>query len=149
MLISRIFIGLFCLIGLNSTAQTRISNSRTDTTIYMLVGTMPHFGTSSTDLTKYIIRNIELPEEVINDTTGNRGCFVRFIIEKDGSLSNIEVLRATHPLLAIEAARIVREMPNWQPGFRNKIPVRVLYGLPIDFSTKVQAKPIPIAVFEK
>lgn len=108
-----------------------------DTTVYMLVNKMPLFGATKTDLYKYLIQNLECPAEAFTaDSFAKQGVYIHFIVEKDGTLSNIEVVRSSHPELSKEALRIVKGMPKWSPGTRNKAPVRVLYGIPLDFTPK-------------
>lgn len=58
---------------------------------------------------------------------------VSFIIEKDGSVSNVELKYGVDPLLDAEALRVVKAMPSWTPGKINGKPVRTLYALPITF----------------
>jgi protein TonB len=58
---------------------------------------------------------------------------VCFVIEKDGSITNIELLRRIEKSLNDEAIRIIKLMPKWKPGRKNGVPVRVKYTIPIDF----------------
>lgn len=58
---------------------------------------------------------------------------VSFIIEKDGSVSNVELLSGVDLLLDAEALRVVKAMPSWTPGKINGKPVRTQYALPITF----------------
>ena len=57
-----------------------------------------------------------------------------FVIERDGSLGQIEVLASPDKLLADEAARVLRQSPVWTPGYQNDMPARVKFTLPIDFN---------------
>lgn len=59
--------------------------------------------------------------------------YVSFVIETDGSPSNIKIVRGVHPTLDVEAIRLVKTMPNWNPGKNNGKPVRVRVNLPINF----------------
>lgn len=58
---------------------------------------------------------------------------VQFIVEKDGRVSNVHVVRGKHPALDAEAKRVVSKMPKWTPGRNNGQPVRVTYNLPVTF----------------
>ena len=58
---------------------------------------------------------------------------VQFIVEKDGSITHVQVVRGKHPALDAEAARVIRKMPRWTPGRNNGQPVRVTYHLPVQF----------------
>lgn len=59
---------------------------------------------------------------------------VQFIVERDGSISNPKIVRSIHPMLDEEAIRVVKNMPNWNPGIINGKPVRVRYYIPINFN---------------
>ena len=56
-----------------------------------------------------------------------------FVIEKDGTLTNIEVLQSPDRSLADEAVRVLKTSPKWEPGYQRNQPVRVKYTLPVDF----------------
>ena len=56
-----------------------------------------------------------------------------FVIEKDGTLTNIEVLQSPDRSLADEAVRVLKTSPKWEPGQQRNQPVRVKYTLPVDF----------------
>jgi len=56
-----------------------------------------------------------------------------FVVEKDGSLTNIEVLQSPDRSLADEAVRVLKTSPKWEPGQQRNQPVRVKYTLPVDF----------------
>jgi protein TonB len=60
--------------------------------------------------------------------------FLTFIVEKDGSVSNVTVLKGVHPLLDNEAVRVISESPKWTPGLQRGQPVRVRYQVPMNFT---------------
>ena len=60
--------------------------------------------------------------------------WVTFVLEKDGSVSTVRVVRGVHPLLDDEAVRVLGSMEAWTPGYQLGKPVRVQYNLPITFS---------------
>jgi len=60
--------------------------------------------------------------------------YVGFVVEKDGSITDVKVLRGVHSLLDKEAVRVVKLMPKWKPGRQNGYPVRVRYNVPISFA---------------
>ena len=59
--------------------------------------------------------------------------FVEFIVEKDGSVSNVKIVGGADPILEFEALRVVNASPNWTPGKINGEAVRISYTLPINF----------------
>ena len=83
-------------------------------------------------LMDFLNENIKYPEQA--EQEGIEGRVVAgFIVERDGSVSNIEILKSVHPLLDAEVVRVMSLMPNWIPGRQNGQPVRVKYSLPITF----------------
>ena len=83
-------------------------------------------------LMDFLNENIKYPEQ--SEREGIEGRVVAgFIVERDGSVSNIEILKSVHPLLDAEVVRVMSLMPNWIPGRQNGQPVRVKYSLPITF----------------
>lgn len=59
--------------------------------------------------------------------------YMGFVVETDGSISDVEVMRSVHPLLDAEAVRVISAMPHWIPGEQNQKKVRVRFALPINF----------------
>lgn len=59
---------------------------------------------------------------------------VRFVVERDGSVGDIKVVRPVHPLLDEEAVRVVKTFPDFSPGLQRGKPVRVSYNLPLNFA---------------
>jgi protein TonB len=81
---------------------------------------------------KYVLPNIHYPEiAAANGISGN--VIVEFVIERDGSVSNVKVLNRIDESLAIEAIRVVSNSPKWEPGVNNGVYVRVKFIIPIKF----------------
>jgi len=84
------------------------------------------------DLKEYYQKNIVYPqEELQNNIEGT--VWIDFVIEKDGSITNIEVFRSVSPGLDKEAQRVIKNMPKWIPGKQMQKPVRVKFRQPIKF----------------
>ena len=81
---------------------------------------------------KSIAGNIKYPEAAIDKNIEGR-VFVSFVIEKDGSVSNVKVLRGIGGGCDEEAARVISSMPKWKPGKQKGEFVRVSYQIPIMF----------------
>ena len=82
---------------------------------------------------KFLSENLIYPK--IAREIGLEGrVFVRFVVEKDGRLTNFEIARSVAPVLDNEALRVVKLMPNWTPGKQRNKTVRVQYQIPITFS---------------
>ena len=98
--------------------------------VFMVVEDMPQF--PGGDVTKWLAKNTRYP--MIAQENGIQGkVFVQFVIEKDGSISNVKVLRPVDPSLDKEAIRVVSSMPKWKPGKQRGKAVRVSYTVPINF----------------
>lgn len=92
----------------------------------------PTFPGGTEKLMKFISEEVEYPE--IDKEVGNQGrVFVEFVVERDGSLTNVKVLRGVSATIDREALRVVRLMPNWKPGEVGGKVVRCRSRLPITF----------------
>lgn len=84
-------------------------------------------------LLKYLNKNIKYPRGAeIYGISGRGGC--TFIVEKDGSISDVKVAKSVHPSLDKEAVRVISTMPKWTPAMENGKPVRAKYSLPVTFT---------------
>ena len=100
--------------------------------VYDLVDEMPSFPGGLEELYKWIDNNVQYPAVARENGIEGR-VILKFIVEKDGSLSDSTVIRSVHPIVDREALRLVGQMPKWNPGKRAGVPVRVRYCLPIKF----------------
>lgn len=78
--------------------------------------------------TKFIQRNLRYP-----DTDAQGRVFVSFVVERDGSLTDVKILKGVSPELDAEALRVIRMAPKWKPGMQGGKPVRVQFNIPINF----------------
>lgn len=102
---------------------------------YDVVEQMPCFPGGQGKLVEFIEENMQYPKECAEKGIYGR-VIVAFVVERDGQLSNIRVVKSVHPALDKEALRIVNLMPRWIPGKQNGVTVRVKYIIPIRFSVK-------------
>ena len=98
--------------------------------VYVVVENQPKFPGGMTALFNYLEESVVHPESV-SEISGR--VVLRFVVNKDGSITDIEVVKKLHPDLSKEAIRVVQEMPLWQPGYQDGVPVRVYYTLPVRF----------------
>ncbi len=87
-------------------------------------------------LMTWLSQNMQYPEEAQKDNAQGR-VIVSFIVNKDGSIDEVKVMKSIHPALDEEAVRVVKSMPKWTPGKKEGKPVRVRYSLPISFRMAV------------
>lgn len=100
--------------------------------VFDVVEQMPSFPGGMGALMQYLSSNINYPVEAENN--GKQGMVITtFIVEKNGSISEVEVKKSVYPVLDAEAVRVVKAMPNWIPGKKNGEPVRVKYTMPVTF----------------
>ena len=100
--------------------------------IFKIVEEMPSFPGGEAKLMEFVGKNIKYPQ--IARETGIQGrVFVNFVVEPDGSVSNVTVLRGIGGGCDEEAMRVVKNMPKWKPGKQRGKAVRVQYMLPVNF----------------
>lgn len=97
-----------------------------------MVEQKPSFPGGEQAMYKWLYDNIIYPAAASEEGVQGK-VTVEFIIEKDGRISNVRVVRGKHPALDAEAARVIKKMPRWTPGRNNGQPVRVTYHLPVQF----------------
>lgn len=101
--------------------------------IYDIVEKMPSFQGGEVELMDYIAQNIRYPQEALESGIHGR-VFVSFVVEPNGNISNVKVLRGIGYGCDEEAVRVVKTMPKWTPGERRGKPVRVAVTIPVNFS---------------
>ncbi|CDD19516.1 putative TonB protein [Prevotella sp. CAG:732] len=100
--------------------------------VFDVVEEMPSFPGGQGALMAFLSSNIKYP--VVAQENGVQGrVIVGFVVEKDGSISDVKVMRSVDPSLDREAQRVVRAMPRWKPGKQNGSAVRVKYTVPVVF----------------
>ena len=108
-----------------------VATSKEDT-VYQIVEQMPQYTGGEEAMMKYVAENIKYPQEAKDKNISGR-VFIGFVIEKDGSVSNVKVVRGIGGGCDEEAVRVIKEMPKWKPGMQKGKPVRVNYMMPIFF----------------
>jgi periplasmic protein TonB len=104
----------------------------TDREVFVVVEQMPEFPGGQQALMKYMSSHLKYPE--IAKEEGIQGkVFINFVVQEDGSLREVKVLRGVHPSLDQEAMRVVKSMPLWNPGKNNGKVCCVQYNLPVMF----------------
>lgn len=100
--------------------------------IFHVVEQAPEFPGGQSELMKYLSSSIRYPEIAVENGIQGR-VIVQFVVEKDGSATQVEVARGVDPSLDKEAIRVVKEMPKWKPGQQRGKPVRTKFTLPVQF----------------
>ena len=100
--------------------------------VFDVVEVMPSFPGGQGALMQWLNKNIKYP--VVAEENGIQGrVVVTFVVEKDGSITDVNVVKSVDPSLDKEAQRVVKSMPKWIPGKQNGSAVRVKYTVPVTF----------------
>lgn len=103
--------------------------------VFTIVEEMPSFPGGEAKLFEYLGKNIKYPQ--IAKEAGISGIvYVTFVVDSNGNITEVQVLRGIGGGCDEEATRVVKNMPKWQPGKQRGKPVKVRYNLPIRFSLK-------------
>ena len=134
-------IGAFTVEGNDETAEVKHVEEKIaepepvkeeETKVFDVVEQMPSFPGGPSALMQYLSSNIKYP--VVAEENGVQGRVVcTFVVEKDGSITDVRVVKSVDPSLDKEAVRVVKSMPKWIPGKQNGSAVRVKYTVPVTF----------------
>ena len=134
-------IGAFTVEGNDETAEVKHVEEKIaepepvkeeETKVFDVVEQMPSFPGGQSALLQYLSSNIKYP--VVAEENGVQGRVVcTFVVEKDGSITDVRVVKSVDPSLDKEAVRVVKSMPKWIPGKQNGSAVRVKYTVPVTF----------------
>lgn len=109
--------------------------SGTGDEIYDAIGieAFPEFEGGMKAWYKYVSKNLRYPEMAMDQAKGGK-VFLSFVVERDGSITNVQVLKGVGFGMDEEAARVIKKSPKWNPGKQNGKAVRVRFNMPITFS---------------
>ncbi len=125
---------LLMLFGTFAMAQITIESVATeDEPVFTVVEQSPEFPGGMDALLQYLSTNIKYPEEAMAKKITGR-VYVSFVVEKNGSISSVNVVKCPDELLCNEAVRVIESMPKWKPGRQAGKKVRTSYILPINFT---------------
>jgi TonB family protein len=125
--------GLYSATSYGTLESDFIKTEQPDTTIYILTEVPAVFPGGDMARIQYLFRNLEYPE--VAQEQGIQGTvFVSFVVEIDGSITNVSILRGLSPEIDQEVLRLVNDMPNWAPGRIKGKPVRTIFRMPVKFA---------------
>jgi TonB family protein len=110
-----------------------LKGMRADTLIFMKTEHEPEFRGGIEKLYRYLEKNLRYPAAAKENNIEGK-VFVTFVVEKDGSLTDIRILKSLSPETDAEAIRLMQACPKWSPGIQNGRPVRVQYSMPVSFT---------------
>jgi len=96
------------------------------------VSQMPEFPGGEEELIRYLAQNIQYPKQALDGNTEGR-VLIGFVVNKEGNIDDVKVLRSIGDGCDEEAVRVIHKMPKWKPGKNNGKLVNVFYNLPVTF----------------
>lgn len=109
-----------------------VQEAQCEETPFTMVEQMPRFVGGETEMYKFMINNLVYPKEAVENGVQGR-VIVRFVIDKEGKVKDVKVLRGIDPACDNEAKRVVSIMPDWTPGKQNGRAVATYFTLPFTF----------------
>jgi protein TonB len=122
---------LAILFTINTTAMAQNKKTSNDK-VFEKVEDMPEFPGGEQAMMDFVSKNVVYPQEAQEKGISGR-VFVSFIVEKDGSVNEVKVMRGIGGGCDEESVRVIKAMPKWKPGKMKGKPVRVSYMMPIIF----------------
>ncbi len=118
-----------------ATHEKTVITDKDNDEIKEVIDSMPTYPGGNKALREFISKNLEYPEKA--QKKGIQGkVFVVFVVEKDGKITNVRVIKSVNKYLDKEAMRVIKLMPKWNPGMQKGKPVRVKFTVPINFVLK-------------
>ena len=128
-----LFVMFMMALGAQAQSVDNVNSNAAKESVYDQVEVKPEFPGGMPALVKYLQENIKYPSAALAEKAQGKA-FVRFVVEKDGSITNTEIIKSTGNIyLDKEALRVASNMPKWKPGMQQGKPVRVFFMLPISF----------------
>lgn len=107
--------------------------------IFEVTEVMPAYPGGFSACMKFLSENLKYPKEAVEKGIQGR-VVVQYIVNEDGNISNIKVLKGCYPSLDAEAVRVIASMPKWTPGMQKGKAVAVKYTMPVVFSLQSSKK---------
>ena len=130
-----ILMSLMAVCCLTTASAQKTVVSQTNQKVYDMAEQMPEYPGGMHAMMEFLQANMKYPKDAEKQKVDGR-VIVQFIVETDGSVSDVKVARQVFPSLDAEAVRVVQAMPKWTPGKVKGKVVRVKFNLPIVFRLK-------------
>ena len=128
-----IMMSLMAIFGLTTVSAQKTVVAQKNQQVFDVVEQMPEYPGGPSALIEYLSQNMKYPEDAKQQKIEGR-VLATFVVETDGSVSNVEVVKPAFPSLDAEAVRLLSAMPKWTPGKQNGKVVRVKFTVPISFN---------------
>ena len=120
---------VFCL---STVSAQKTVVSKKNQKVFDVVEQMPEFPGGIAAMFEYLMQNVKYPEDAEKQKVEGR-VIATFVVETDGSITDVQAVKQVFPSLDAEAIRVLEAMPKWTPGKQNGKPVRVKYTVPVNF----------------
>ena len=127
-----LIMALMALFGLTTVSAQKTVVAKKNQQVFDVVEKMPEYPGGQAALFEYLSTNVKYPADAEKKKVEGR-VLVTFIVNTDGSITDIEVVRKAFPSLDAEAVRVISGMPKWIPGEQKGQKVRVKYTVPLSF----------------
>ena len=125
-------LSVLAILLMANTTVTAQNKKTSNDKVFEKVEVMPEFPGGEQAMMDFVAKNVQYPKEAMEKEISGR-VLVGFIVEKDGSISETEVVKGIGGGCDEEAVRVVKAMPKWKPGKQDGKPVRVHFILPLTF----------------
>ena len=130
-----LLMSLMAMLGFTTVSAQKTVVAQKNQQVFDVVEQMPEYPGGIQALLDYLMENVKYPEDAEKQKIEGRVIAI-FVVETDGSISNVEVVKPVFPSLDAEAVRVLSGMPKWTPGKQSGKAVRVKYTVPINFQLK-------------
>ena len=130
-----LIMALMALFGLTTVSAQKTVVAKKNQQVFDVVEKMPEYPGGQAALFEYLGTNVKYPADAEKQKIEGR-VLVTFVVNTDGSITDIEVVRKAFPSLDAEAVRVISGMPKWIPGEQKGQKVRVKYTVPLNFRLK-------------
>ena len=130
-----IIMALMAVFGLTTVSAQKTVVAKKNQKVFDVVEQMPEYPGGQAALFEYLSKNIEYPADAEKKKVEGK-VFVTFVVDSDGKITDVSLLKKVFPSLDAEAIRVISAMPNWIPGRQKGQAVRVKYTVPIMFRLK-------------
>ena len=130
-----LIMALMALLGLTTVSAQKTVVAKKNQQVFDVVEKMPEYPGGQAALFEYLSTNVKYPVDAEKQKIQGR-VLVTFVVNTDGSITDIEVVKKAFPSLDAEAVRVISGMPKWIPGEQKGQKVRVKYTVPLTFRLK-------------
>ncbi len=128
----------FIILVASAVSVNVIADNETEK-IFVKVDQLPAYPGGTDAMIAFLSSNIKYPSIAVENHIEGR-VVVQFVVEKDGEITNVKVVKSVDPSLDKEAIRVISMMPKWRPGMQGEKAVRVTLTMPVSFKLPKQQK---------